>query len=79
MQGILKTRTKISCYWYKFCMYIQITMMSFEIVLEKSFEETTPLHHHQPNQQKEQGCGNEVSGVVLVNAFFPFIVYQPLL
>ena len=43
MQGILKTRTKISCYWYKFCMYIQITMMSFEIVLEKSFEETTPL------------------------------------
>ena len=79
MHGILKTRTKISCYWYKFYMYIQITMMSFEIVLEKSFEETTPLPCHQPNQQKQQECGNEVSGVVWVNAIFPFIVYQPRL
>lgn len=79
MHGILKTRIKVSCYWCKFCMYIQITMMSFEIVLEKSFEETTPLPRHQRNQQKQQECGNEVSGVVWVNAFFPFIVYQPRL
>ena len=52
MHGILKTRTKISCYWYKFCMYIQTTMMSFEIVLEKSFEETTPSSTNQINKNK---------------------------
>lgn len=52
MHGILKTRTQISCYWYKFCMYIQITMMSFEIVLEKSFEETTPSSTNQINKNK---------------------------